>query len=117
MALIRQMTNFPRRGGNMQARILLAFWILSLGLLGAAAQTEPNQPASPSDSAQSSQVWTTNLGDEPVGAGDLVYIAVTGSPEFTRSYRVSNDGDISIPLVSKPIPVMGRAPAAIANAV
>jgi polysaccharide biosynthesis/export protein len=101
----------------MQGRIFLAFWILSLGLLGAAAQSEPNQPAPPSDSSQSSQVWTTNLGDEPVGAGDLVYITVTGSPEFTRSYRVSNDGDISIPLVSKPIPVSGLAPAAIANAV
>jgi polysaccharide biosynthesis/export protein len=101
----------------MQARILLAFWILSLAPLGAVAQSEPNQPAPPSDSSQSSQVWTTNLGDEPVGVGDLVYITVTGSPEFTRSYRVSNDGDISIPLVSKPIPVSGLAPAAIANAV
>jgi len=82
----------------MQARILLAFWILSLAPLGATAQSEPNQPAPPSDSTQSSQVWATNLGDEPVGAGDLVYITVTGSPEFTRSYRVSNDGDISMPL-------------------
>ena len=101
----------------MQARILLAFWILSLAALGAAAQSEPNQPAPPSDSTQSSQVWTTNLGDEPVGAGDLVYITVTGSPEFTRSYRVSKDGEITIPLVSKPISVIGLAPAAIANAV
>jgi polysaccharide biosynthesis/export protein len=101
----------------MQARVLLAFWILSLAPLGAAAQSEPNQPAPSSDSSQSSQVWTTNLGDEPVGTGDLVYITVTGSPEFTRSYRVSNDGDISIPLVSKPIPVIGLAPTAIANAV
>jgi polysaccharide biosynthesis/export protein len=111
------MTNFPRRGELMQARILLAFWILSLAPLGAAAQSEPNQPAPPSDSTQSSQVWATNLGDEPVGAGDLVYITVTGSPEFTRSYRVSNDGDISIPLAPKPISVIGLAPAAIANAV
>lgn len=101
----------------MQARILLAFWILSLAALRTAAQSEPNQPAPPSDSSQSSQVWTTNLGDEPVGAGDLVYITVTGSPEFTRSYRVSKDGDISIPLVSKPISVIGLAPAAIASAV
>jgi len=100
----------------MHARILLAFW-LSLAPLGAAAQSEPNQPAPSSDSSQSSQVWATNLGDEPVGTGDLVYITVTGSPEFTRSYRVSNDGDISIPLVPKPISVIGLAPAAIAHAV
>jgi polysaccharide biosynthesis/export protein len=101
----------------MQARILLAFWILSLAPLGAVAQSEPNQPAPPSDSGQSSQAWATNLGDEPVGVGDLVYISVTGSPEFTRSYRISNDGDISIPLVPKPIPVIGLAPADIAKAV
>jgi polysaccharide export outer membrane protein len=111
------MTKPSRRGDVMQTRVLLAFWILCLAPLGAAAQSEPNQPAPPSDSGQSSQVWTTNLGDEPVGAGDLVYITVTGSPEFTRSYRVSNDGDISIPLVSKPISVIGLAPSTIANAV
>lgn len=101
----------------MQARILLAFSILSLASLGAAAQSEPNQPAQASDSTQSSQVWTANLGDEPVGAGDLIYVTVTGSPEFTRSYRVSIDGDISIPLVPKPVSVMGLTPTALANAV
>lgn len=101
----------------MQARILLAFSILSLASLGAAAQSEPNQPAQASDSTQSSQVWTANLGDEPVGAGDLIYVTVTGSPEFTRSYRVSNDGEISIPLVPKPVSVVGLTPTALANAV
>lgn len=101
----------------MQARILLAFWIFTLAAVSAPAQSEPNQPAPASDSTQSSQVWTTNLGDEPVGKGDLVYITVTGSPEFSRSYRVSKDGDISIPLISTPISVQGLAPTAIANAV
>lgn len=101
----------------MQARILLAFSILSLASLGAAAQSEPNQAAQASDSTQSSQVWTANLGDEPVGAGDLIYVTVTGSPEFTRSYRVSNDGEISIPLVPKPVSVVGLTPTALANAV
>jgi polysaccharide export outer membrane protein len=101
----------------MLARILLAFSIFSLAPFWAAAQPEPSTPAPPSDSTQSSQVWATNLGDEPVGAGDLVYISVTGAPEFTRSYRISNDGDIAIPLVSKPISVIGLAPAAIAKAV
>lgn len=101
----------------MQARILLAVSILSLASFGAAAQSEPNQSAQPGDSTQSSQVWTANLGDEPVGAGDLIYVTVTGSPEFTRSYRVSTDGDISIPLVPKPISVIGLTPASIATAV
>src|SRR5580700_1173212 len=117
MALIRQMTKLSRRGDVMQARVLVAFWILSLAPLGAAAQSEPNQAAQPSDSTQSSQVWAANVGDEPVGNGDLIYVTVTGSPEFTRSYRVSNDGDISIPLVPKPISVIGLTPTTIANAV
>jgi polysaccharide export outer membrane protein len=111
------MTKLSRRGDVMQARVLVAFWILSLAPLGAAAQSEPNQAAQPSDSTQSSQVWAANVGDEPVGNGDLIYVTVTGSPEFTRSYRVSNDGDISIPLVPKPISVIGLTPTTIANAV
>jgi polysaccharide biosynthesis/export protein len=112
------MTNFPRKGELMQARMVLAFWILSLVPFGAAAQSGPNQLAPLSDVTQNPQVTpTTNLGDEAVGAGDLVYITVIGSPEFTRSYRVSIDGNISIPLVSKPISVTGLAPAAIASAV
>jgi polysaccharide biosynthesis/export protein len=102
----------------MQARMVFAFWILSLAPFGASAQSEPNQPAPLGDVTQSPQVAaTTNLGDEAVGAGDLVYITVIGSPEFTRSYRVSIDGNISIPLISKPISVIGLAPAAIASAV
>jgi len=91
----------------MRARTLLALSILSLAPHWMAAQSDPNKPAPPSDSAETSQAWTTNL----------VYISVTGSPEFTRSYRISNDGGISIPLVSKPISVIGLAPAAIAKAV
>jgi polysaccharide export outer membrane protein len=73
--------------------------------------------ANHSEARQAPQGLTANLGDDPVGVGDLVYVSVTGSPEFTRSYRVSNDGTISLPLVSEPISIIGMVPAAIAHTV
>ena len=58
-----------------------------------------------------------NLGNEPVGPGDLIYLSVTGSPELSRSYRVSSDGNLTLPLVKENIPVAGMRPAAVAKAV
>lgn len=105
----------------MQARNLFAVSILCLVSLGAGAQVGPNSARQPDanqpDTQQAPQGVTANLGDEPVGAGDLVYVTVTGSPEFTRSYRVSNQDTISLPLVPEPISVKGMVPAAIARAI
>jgi polysaccharide export outer membrane protein len=76
----------------------------------ASPQPQPDVP-------EASQLWNGNLGDEPVAAGDLVYISVAGSPEFSRSYRVSADGSLSLPLLHQTIPVAGMVPAAISRAV
>lgn len=70
--------------------------------------------AEPVDSAQ---IWAGNLGFDPVGAGDLVYISVAGSPELSRSYRVSADGRLTLPLLKNSVPVAGMRPAEIAQAV
>ena len=58
-----------------------------------------------------------NLAYEPVGAGDLLSITVTGSPELSNSYRVAGDGTISLPLLHKSIPVSGLLSPAISDAV
>jgi polysaccharide biosynthesis/export protein len=100
----------------MQARILFVVCILCVASVLAGAQSGSN--TSPQlDAHQPTQVLPANLGDDPVGVGDLIYISVTGSPEFTRSYRVSNDGGLSLPLVHEPIPVSGMVPSAIARAI
>jgi polysaccharide export outer membrane protein len=95
---------------------------LSLGGLFAQAQSNTPSPfpsaATPQpDAPPSAQLWADNLGNEPVGAGDLVYVAVAGSPELSRSYRVSTDGGLTLPLLRQPIPVEGLSPSAIAQAV
>jgi polysaccharide export outer membrane protein len=59
----------------------------------------------------------SNLGYEPVGPGDLVVVLVTGSPELSRSSRITNDGKLILPLLREPVAVDGLTPAQIANAV
>lgn len=107
----------------MEARSLFVVGILCLASLAASSQPGPHA-APPPDANQSDthqpqppQGLTANLGDDPVGVGDLVYVSVTGLPELTRSYRVSNDGTLSLPLLHEPISVLGMVPAAIARAI
>jgi polysaccharide biosynthesis/export protein len=48
-----------------------------------------------------------NIGADPVGAGDLIFISVVGSPELTRSFRVSGMGTLSLPFLPEPLRVNG----------
>jgi polysaccharide biosynthesis/export protein len=66
---------------------------------------------------EQTQIWTGNLAYEPVGSGDLVYISVAGAPEISGSYRVSAEGELSLPLLSRGIPVAGLYPAKVAASV
>jgi polysaccharide biosynthesis/export protein len=66
---------------------------------------------------ESSQAWGNNLGFEPVGSGDLVYISVAGSPELSRSSRVTADGKLMLPLLREGVPVSGLTPSRIADVV
>ena len=69
------------------------------------------------DLADGGQSFVNNLGFEPVGPGDLISISVTGSPELSRSSRVTADGDLMLPLLRHGVPVCGLTPARIAQAV
>ncbi len=59
----------------------------------------------------------SNLGYEPVGPGDLVVVLVTGSPELSRSSRITSDGKLILPLMREAVLVEGLTPAQIATAV
>jgi polysaccharide biosynthesis/export protein len=74
-------------------------------------------PIPGADSPELSQVWTGNLAFEPVGPGDLIYVSVTGSPELSRSYRVSAEGRLVLPLLKESIAVAGLIPTSIAHVV
>ncbi len=66
-----------------------------------------------SDGAQAA----SNLGFEPVGPGDLIAISVSGSPELSRTLRVTADGKLMLPLLHTGVIVNGMTPARIAEAV
>ena len=71
----------------------------------------------PTQLSEAPQIWGGNLGSYPVAAGDLVYIYVAGSPELTRSYRISSEGQIALPLMTEGLPINGLTPDKVAQAV
>ncbi len=85
--------------------------------MACAAQVAVTNGGQTLEQVEGVQALTGNLGFEPVGAGDLIYISVTGSPELSRSARVTVDGKLILPLVREGVPVAGLTPAKIADAV
>ena len=95
----------------------LFFWLVACSAIPGAAQVAVSNSGQTLEQAEGIQSLTGNLGFEPVGAGDLIYISVTGSPELSRSARVTVDGKLMLPLVREGVPVAGLTPAKIADAV
>jgi polysaccharide export outer membrane protein len=77
----------------------------------------PQPMGSQPDIPEGQQLWNGNMGDEPVAAGDLVFISVAGSPELSRSYRISPEGCVTLPLLHQPVAVAAMTPAQIGRAV
>jgi len=98
----------------MKSTKLLTFVFI---MCGSVAAQVGGAKAPSAESTESTQVSSSNLGFEPVGPGDLIYISVTGSPELSRSSRVTQDGKLMLPLLSSGVPVEGLTPAKIAQAV
>lgn len=94
--------------------MLLAILALTCSL--ARGQSSPSAVTGPSPS-ETAMVWSGNLGQEPVGVGDLVYLSVAEAPELSRSYRVSTEGKLDLPLLHEDIMVAGLTPAQIGNSV
>jgi len=58
-----------------------------------------------------------NLPAQKIGADDLLAISVYGSPELTRSVRVSAEGQIRLPMLTRAVPAAGLVPHEIENAI
>lgn len=105
----------------MKSKKVLAVWLGVWGAMACQAQVAVNNAGQAGgqafDQAEGAQAVTGNLGFEPVGPGDLIYISVTGSPELSRSARVTTDGKLMLPLLHEGIPVASLTPAKIAEAV
>jgi len=57
------------------------------------------------------------LPTQKIGPNDLIAISVYGAPEFTRTVRVSPEGDIRLPMIRRRIPVAGLVPSAVEDAI
>lgn len=55
-------------------------------------------------------VWNSNLGSDPLGAGDLIYVSVAGAPEMSRSFRLDAEGSIALPIGGAKIVLQGLTP-------
>jgi len=87
--------------------ILRAMLVIGLGaassLLGhLSAQVRP-----PSASVDTG----ANLPPRPIGTGDLLVVSIYGSPELSRTARVSQEGSIRLPMLKKPVVARGATPA------
>src|ERR1700683_3225573 len=72
--------------------------------------------AAPPQTLPGSEVATANLPALPAGPEDLIAVSVYGSPELSRTLRVSDDGHIRMPMLKEPVKVLGVMPSAIAAA-
>jgi polysaccharide export outer membrane protein len=101
----------------MKSKGLLMFALVVSSAVTVRAQGAGNVAGQAPEPGEGAQAWGNNLGFEPVGPGDLVYISVTGSPELSRSSRVTADGKLMLPLLQEGVPVLGLTPPRIAQAV
>lgn len=85
---------------------------LSMALAPAAIAQQPNQPP-----PQPQELGGYNLPSQPVGVDDLIAVSVYGAPELTRTVRVSQAGDIRLPMLKQRIKVSGLLPAAMEEAI
>jgi polysaccharide export outer membrane protein len=60
---------------------------------------------------------SSNLPSGPIGKNDLVGISVYDSPEFTRTVRISADGELRLPMLQKPIVAAGLYPQELEKAI
>ncbi|MDQ2711759.1 MAG: polysaccharide export protein [Acidobacteriota bacterium] len=59
----------------------------------------------------------SNLPIEAVGPDDLLALSVADCADLTKTFRVSKDGRLTLPLLKQPLSVSGLTPPAIASAV
>src|SRR5579864_8567516 len=77
--------------------------MLKLLIFCCVAACAQNIPQSPPDTGP-------NLPAQPIGANDLLSISVYGSPELTRTVRVSAEGVIRLPMLKQRIEARGLMP-------
>jgi polysaccharide biosynthesis/export protein len=92
--------------------------IANIFLAATLIATPPEDPRGTAPTALSGDSSAAiSMSYEPVNTGDLLYIYVADYADITRSYRVSQNGTISIPVFKEPLPVTGLMPTEVEKAV
>jgi polysaccharide biosynthesis/export protein len=95
-------------GLGAKSVLLLAIWVWCVS--PAFAQTKIETPQQANDKIQQlAAVKPPGSEGIPIGTGDLVHIDVFDVPELSRDVRVSDTGDITLPLVPGRIPAVGMS--------
>jgi polysaccharide export outer membrane protein len=95
--------------------LLQACAVLASGMLSVAGQTRPIVPAIPTTQTHPSayngvQDVGVALPSQAVGPDDLISIMVSDCPELSRSFRISSDGTLALPLLGHRVPAAGMTP-------
>jgi polysaccharide export outer membrane protein len=84
----------------MTLRVML---VLCLGAALGHISAQVHPPSAPVDGG-------ANLPPRPIGTGDLLAISIYGSPELSRTARVSQEGTIRLPMLKKAVEARGATP-------
>ena len=112
--------NLGIRTPAAQIRHSAGVFALSLTVAGAwqapaAAQTIALEGEAGKASLGAPAAITAVLPAERLGPDDLVAFDVANCPELTRSFRVSSDGTLTLPLLSSPLNAAGLMPAELSR--
>jgi polysaccharide export outer membrane protein len=96
-------------GANCSATlIVIVIAVLTISVLPVASQTQPPLVESQSSPAPSSPTATATIPDDYlIGEDDVLNVYVVDVPEFSRQYRVSSGGTVTVPMLPQPIPAAG----------
>lgn len=93
----------------MPHRSLFVLSVVLVAALPLAAQQDPARPVYPGVVPDLNSP-ATNLPIQKVGPDDLLGIQVYDAPEFTRTVRIAQDGNIRLPMLKETIRVQGLFP-------
>src|SRR5580700_9846885 len=93
-----------------QDQLLRAAAVAMLAMAGGALLGQNALPFAPTEVG-------ANLPAQPIGPNDLVAISVYGSPELTRTARVSDQGFIRLPMLKDPVEARGLQPAQLEESI
>ena len=92
---------------------MLAFALAALALPGSLAAQEAESTGNTVPAVAAAVTTTEVLPSQTLGADDLLQIMVPYCPELSRSFRISSDGTLALPLLRQRLQVAGLQPSQV----